>query len=134
MAQAIADSGVSPAGLVFVAGASAAVKLKLTAGPTFDYQILESTGVPASTLIAIQPSAIVTGFSGQPVVEISKAAIAHFDSVTPLPIASPGSPNSVAAVTRSAWQQNLLFLKVRLNGAWGVVAPGAVQVVTAVSW
>lgn len=134
VAQAISDAGISPAGLVFIAGAAAAVKLKLTAGPMFDYQILESTGVPGTTLIAVQPAAIATGFSGQPTVETSKHAVAHFDDVTLLPIASPGSPATVSAVVRSAWQQNLLFLKCRLQGAWASVHPGAVQVVNSVSW
>lgn len=134
LAQAIADAGINPADLVIVAGAGAAVKLKLSAGPAFDFRVLETTGLPGDTLVAIQPAAIATGFSGQPVVEVSKHAVAHFESVAPLPISTMGSPNAVAAVTRSAWQQNLLFLKVRLNGAWGVCAPGAVQVVNSVTW
>ena len=65
---------------------------------------------------------------------MSKDAVAHFDDLSPLPISTPGSPNTVAAVTRSAWQQDLLFLKVRLNGAWGVVQPGAIQVIHSVTW
>jgi hypothetical protein len=134
MAQAIADAGISIAGLVLVAGASAAVKLKLLSGPLFDHEILETTALPGTTVIAIQPAAIATGFTGAPTVEVSKHAVAHWENTTPLPIASPGSPNTVAAVTRSAYQSNLLFLKVRLNGAWAVVAPGAVQVVNLVTW
>jgi hypothetical protein len=134
LAQAISDAGIGVSDLVLVAGASASVKLKSQAGPQFNYEILETTGLPGTTVVAIQPAALATGFSGQPVVELSKQATAHFDDVTPLPISSPGAPATVAAVTRSAWQQNLLFLKVRLNGAWGTVAPGAVQVVNSVTW
>jgi hypothetical protein len=134
LAQAISNAGLSTAGMVLVAGASSAVKLKLLSGPLFDYEILETTGLPGTTAVAIAPAAIATGFSGTPEISMSKDAIAHFDDTTPLPIGSTGSPNTIAAVTRSAWQQNLLFLKVRLKGAWGVAQPGAIQVVNSVTW
>ena len=117
-----------------MAGAAAATKLKLTAGPQFNSQILATTGLPGTTVVAIQPAALATGFSGQPIIETSKHAIAHFDDVAPQPISAPGSPTTVSAVTRSAWQSNLLFLKCRLQGAWGVAAPGAIQVVEGVTW
>lgn len=106
----------------------------MLAGPLFDYRIFETTGLAGSTVVAVQPAAIATGFTGAPTVEIAKHAVAHFDDTTPLAISTPSAPNTVAAVSRSAWQQDLLFLKVRLNGAWGVVKPGAVQVVNSVSW
>jgi hypothetical protein len=134
LAQSISDAGVSVADLVFVAGAGAATKLKLNASPLFENLVLETTGLPGTTLIAIQPSALATGFSGQPVVEIAKHAVAHFDDVAPQPISAAGSPATVSAVVRSGWQQNLLFLKVRLQGAWGVCATGAVAVVNSVTW
>jgi hypothetical protein len=134
MAQAMSAAGISVSDLVIVAGASAAVKLKLLAGPLFDYRVLETTGLAGDTVVAIQPAAIATGFTGAPEVSMAKQATAHFDDTSPLTISTPGSPNTVAAVTRSAWQQNLLFLKVRLNGAWGVVVPGAVQCVNGVTW
>jgi hypothetical protein len=134
LAQAISDAGISTDGMVLIAGATAAIKLKLLAGPLFDHEILETTGLAGTTVVAIAPAAIATGFSGVPEVTMSKDAIAHFEDVVPLPIGSSGSPNTVAAVTRSAWQQNMLFLKIRLKGAWGAAQPGAIQVINGVTW
>ena len=133
MANAISAAGISITDLVLVAGAGAAVKLKLLTGEKFDYEILPTTGLPATTVVAIAPAGLAVGFTGAPVVELSKDALVHFETV-PAQIGTAGSPNAIAAPTRSLWQQDMLALKVRLSGTWAVVKPGAVQVVNSVTW
>jgi hypothetical protein len=134
MAQAISDAGISIEGLVIVAGATAGTKLKLLASPAFDSRIFVTTGVPGTTVVTIQPAALAIGFTGPPEISMSKDALVTFENASPQAIGTPGSPNAIAAGTRSAWQQDMLFLKVRLSGVWAVVTPGAVQVVNSVTW
>ena len=57
----------------------------------------------------------------------------HFEDTTPLPIGTPGSPTTVAAPTRSAFQQDLVVIRVRARCAWAAL-PGAVQVINSVGW
>src|SRR5215207_8067885 len=56
LVTAIADSGVDPSGIVFVAAPAQAVSLKLLSGPNFDYRIAAANITPG-TVIAVVNSA-----------------------------------------------------------------------------
>jgi len=56
LVTAIADSGVDPSGVVFVAAPAQAVSLKLLSGPNFDYRIAAANITPG-TVIAVVNSA-----------------------------------------------------------------------------
>ena len=56
---------------------------------------------------------------------------AHMESITPLPII--GNTGTVASPTISAFQQNLIILKVRAWLAWAI-QPGAVAAVSGADW
>ena len=66
-------------------------------------------------------------------VEVSREALLHYEDANPLPIASPGSPPTVAAPTLSLYQQNFLGLKVRARCTWSLHAGGAASM-TGVNW
>jgi hypothetical protein len=50
MAKAMADANVDPENFVIVAAPRQAVTLRLLAGPSFNYEILSSTGLPDKTV------------------------------------------------------------------------------------
>jgi hypothetical protein len=133
LAQAIANAGISTADVVLVAGTAAATKLKLLAGPLFDHEVIETTALAGTTVVAIAPAGVASGFDGTPRIESSTETTIHFDSA-PAQIGTAGTPNVVAAPTRSLYQTDTTALKVRIKCSWATVHPGAVQVVNSVTW
>jgi hypothetical protein len=57
----------------------------------------------------------------------------HMDTV-PLPLASPGSPNTFAVPMVGTFQADLVATRVMLDAAWAMRAPGRVQWMTNVNW
>jgi hypothetical protein len=96
--------------------------------------VLMSPAIAAGTVIACIPSAIASGYDGAPQIEVSKNATVHFEDTTPAAIGTPGSPNIVAAPTRSLLQQELIGVKLRVKCAWASLQPGAVNFMTGVKW
>ena len=132
--KAIATAGGNVESMVIVASASQAVTLRMLTSSNFTTPVFASGALPDGTVVGVDAGAIATGYSDVPQVETSKQATAHMEGVSPLPISTPGTPNVVAAPTRSAWQTDTLFLKVRMNCAWAPLLPGAVQVVEGTTW
>jgi hypothetical protein len=110
---------------------SLAIKIPVLAGPRFQDRTFSSSSLPAGTVIGIAPQGLATGYTGAVEVETSIHGSVHMESVTPLPIV--GNTGTVAAPTISAFQQNLVFLKVRAWLAWAI-QPGAVAAVSGADW
>jgi len=85
------------------------------------------------SIVAVEAGAIASGFPALPDIDISREALIHFDTV-PQPIGAVGTPNVVAAPTRSLWQTASLALRLILRVAWVVRTPGMVQVVNGATW
>jgi hypothetical protein len=94
---------------------------------------MSSAAIPDGEIIAIVPQGLATGYAGEVQVETSIAAALHFESATPLPIGTVGTPNVVAAPVHSAFQEYLILVKVRGRMAWAV-QPNAVAYMTGVAW
>jgi Phage capsid family len=133
LAAAIGDADISADDMVIVANVAQAAKLRLLASPSFSNLIIGTTAVAAGTVIGIAPAAVAVGYSGAPEIETSKEALVHFEDTSPAVIGAVGSPNVVAAPTRSAFQSDLIVIRVRARCAWAAV-PGAVQFFDAVEW
>jgi hypothetical protein len=135
LVQAIANAGGHPDQVIFVTGASSAVSLRLAAGPQWNYAIFGTSAVPDKTIIAIDPTAVATGYSGLLTVDTAKHSTAHFEDTTPLPIATGAQGSGVLATpVRSAFQTDTIFLRCRLNCAWATLRPGVVQTISTVGW
>jgi hypothetical protein len=134
MAGAMAAAGVDPEGMILVAAPQQAVALKLLAGPKFDSQVFGSTGLADGTVAAFAQGAVAAAFDGAPQVETSIEPCVYFEDSTPQAISTPGSPNTVAAPTRSAYQQDMTVIRVRAKATWAVIAPGGAQVIQNVKW
>jgi hypothetical protein len=133
LANAIAAAGISPEGLVLVASWKQALKLRLLAGSRFDNVIIGTSALADRTVLGIAPGGVGFGYNGTPQVETSREAVIHYESTTPLAIGTVGTPPTIAAPTRSAWQTDTLILRVRARCAWNKI-PGAVQIVTNTNW
>jgi hypothetical protein len=133
LAETISHHGIGVDDLVFIAGANIATKIRTLAGPFFQDVVLSSAAIPDGTIVAVIPAGLATGYSGEVQVETSVAATLHFESATPLPIASVGSPPTIAAPTHSGWQENLILIKLRGRMTW-CVQPNAVCWMQGVQW
>jgi hypothetical protein len=128
---ALADAGGGTSVMLF-ANPRQAVMIQLLAGASFNIEIVPTAAVAAGTVVAVEVDAIASGFSGLPQVDISKEAVIHWENSAPLNIGTAGP--TVAAPTRSGWQQNLLALRLILRCAWTVRTPGAVAVINSTTW
>jgi hypothetical protein len=131
LAEAIGANGISTDDLVFIATPILATKVRVLAGPKFQDAVMSSAMLSAGTVIGIVPRGLAVGYVGAVEVETSNAATIHFEDTAPLPIVD--SSGTLAAPTSSAFQQNLIILKIRARCAW-CVQPGAVAVVEAADW
>lgn len=137
MRSLVGGIGAAGAGqdVMIIANPLQAVTLQLRAGAGFDTsKVISSNALAAGTVIAIDTAAFASGFGADPRVEVSPNAVAHMDDVTALAIGTAGSPATVAAPVRSAWQTDSHMLRLVLQAAWIVRLPGAVQTITAATW
>jgi hypothetical protein len=133
LTNAIAAAGIDPSGLVLVASWKQATKLQLLSGPNFEHTIIGTSALSDRTVVGVAPGGVGFGYTGTPEVAVSREAAIHYESATPLAIGTAGTPPTVAAPTRSAWQTDTLIVRVRARCAWNKI-PGSVQVVNSVNW
>jgi len=127
---AIASAGLNSDDAILVAHPTQAVSLRLLAPQPFAHSIFSTVALPAGTVVAVVPEALATGYDGGFELFASKYADAHYEDSNPQNIGTAGTPATVASPTRSAFQSDLILLKLRTRLAWAVRS-GAVQYVTA---
>ena len=134
LAGQVADAGIAADDLVIITHPETAMKLRLLASPAFTNTVLGTPQVAVGTVIAIVPSGLAVAYSGVPDIETSTEATVHFEDTSPLPIATGAQGSGVLATpTKSAFQTNLIIIKVRARCAWAAL-PGAVQYLTGATW
>jgi hypothetical protein len=131
--HAIAVSNIDMTGAVFIAGAAEVGILKTKVGPRFDYSLLSTLALPAKTVVCVAPAAVASAYADPPQIEVLKIPAVHFEGSDPLPIASPGSPPTVAAPVYSHFQADMISLKCRARCAWAVL-PGGASFVSGINW
>lgn len=121
--------------IAFIADAATAAKIKLSM-PLLPFPVLPSSGLAAGMAMAIALPAIAVAGDAVPRIDVSTEAVYHSDDAAPLAIATPGSPNTVAAPARSLWQTDAIGLRLIMEISWGLrVAPSsAVAWMTGVAW
>lgn len=128
LAAAIAD-GVDD--MVIVAHPRQAFALRLRNRGQLDFPVYSSRGVPAGTIVALDPKAVAVGFGAEPKFETSDETVIHMDDENPLPLAEGGT---VASPARSMYQVDCTALRARLPVAWGLRSPGAVAWISGATW
>ena len=94
---------------------------------TGDKSVLTTLGLPPKSICAFAPSAIASGYSGTPEIETSKDAAVHFEDTAPQDIGGGTAP------VKSAFQTNIISIRVRAMLAYAV-APGGAAMITTVQW
>jgi hypothetical protein len=135
LAATISAAGINPDTVMFFTSAINAFKIKVLSGPKLNNEVIISSRIADDEVVAVVPEAFYTGYGDDEAVqvEVSREALLHYEDANPLPIASPGSPPTVAAPTLSLYQQNFLGLKVRARCTWSLHAGGAASM-TGVNW
>src|SRR5262245_36068860 len=133
LASTISRHGISTDSLIYITTAAIATKIRTLAGPFFADVVMSSAAIPDGEIIAVIPEALGVGYAGEVQVETSVGATLHFESATPLPIASVGTPPTIAAPVHSGWQEYLVLVKLRGRMTW-CAQPNGVCYMTEVQW
>jgi hypothetical protein len=135
LGQAFSDANIDFQNMILVTNVLSHLQYQITRGyAELPVPCIPSPSVPQGTVIAIAPEGVASAYSGVPEIEIVNQAAVHFESSTPLPIGTPGTPPTVAAPARQLWQEDLLGIKLRQRAAWAVLQPGAVQYINSATW
>jgi hypothetical protein len=125
LAEAVGDNDIDINELVFVGGPKQATAMKMFLAEKFDHPILSSVALKGS-LAAFAAPAVASAYADVPQVETSVEAMLQFND-------APATDPMTAGPTLSAFQQELINIRVRARAAWGV-HPGGAQVVSNVTW
>jgi Phage capsid family len=125
-----AGGGADP---VFICNPATRAKLFLWV-PTFPYPVLQSGAVAADSLIALESSAFVSGFTNGTGPDISVTDQATFVMQDDDPVPDITSASVAAGGVRSLWQDDLLGLRFAVRGGWVLRAPALCQLVSSVTW
>lgn len=129
LAGAITAAGAQS--VVFVTSPALAATV-MVRKPELAAMVWPAVGLPAGRVIAIDPAAFVFA-SGGVEVEASKNALLHMDDA-PTQISIPGTPNVVAAPTRSMFQMDLIATRLIFDVSFAMRAAGLVAVINGASW
>jgi hypothetical protein len=117
--------------IVFVAAAQQAEAAKLRISTT--REILSSPTLAAGTVVAVAANGLASAYDDIPRFDTSLNSLLHFET-SPSAIGTPGSPNVVAAPAVSAFQSDLISLRMILNVTWGLRHSSAVAWMQNVAW
>jgi hypothetical protein len=131
IAAAIAAAGIATDDVIYVANPKSATAVRVMASPKFTNTVLSSASIPTGTVIGIAPAGLYIGYTGQLELQASIETTVHFEDTAPQPIV--GGTGTLAVPTRSAFQQDLIILRLRARCAWQVY-PGAIQAITGAVW
>ncbi len=141
-AEAMADdiitlaSSVAPVAgngeILLIASPAQAVALKMRRTSATPFEIFSSAGLEDGTVCAIAARALVSGIGDAPRIDTSTETTIHSDT-SPLAIAG-GSPPVHAAPIFSAYQQDLVVLKLVLPVSWGLRSATGLAWTQSVVW
>jgi hypothetical protein len=133
LAAAIATADIFAEDLVLCMNPADAIKARGLLSPAFanTYTIVGTSAVSSGTIVALAPSAIAT-FFGTPQLDVTKDALVSM-ATDPADIVAGGALKAGTDV-KSAWQADLLVLRLRLRATWAPLATAAVQKITSVTW
>lgn len=132
--SAVVTGGGSPDGIVFVAHPSRAARFRLAAGAAEgSFDVIQTGQLATNLLVCLDAGAFASAIDA-PDIATSREGIIHMEDAVPLPIASVGTPNTVAAPVRSLWQTDSIGLRLVMPCAWSLRVPGALSWVTVTGW
>jgi HK97 family phage prohead protease/HK97 family phage major capsid protein len=109
-------------------------KEEVARGTLATVPIVDSSTVPAKTMILMDAADFVSVGGGAPRFEMSDSATLHLEDTTPAELVAAGSPGVVAAPQRSLFQTDSLALRMVMPLNWANRRPGTVAWVQNVTW
>lgn len=131
LTAAVATAG-GGGNLVIIAAPGQAMSLQLL-GAGLKTPVIIGPTLAAGTVIVLDAGAFVSGFGADPEIQVADQATIHMEDAAPLAISTPGSPNTVAAPVRSAWQADFKVLRCILRVAFALRTP-ALAYTTSATW
>jgi hypothetical protein len=122
VALAQAGAGAAP---VIACNPMQGMALKVAVGVKFDVPVLQSSAIPAGTVIMVEPSSFVSAFGPEPEFFVSPYTLLAYDDTAP--------PDFPTGSHKSLFQTDSTALKMILRAAWGMRAPH-VAVVNGATW
>jgi hypothetical protein len=115
--------------IILVASPAQAAALKLWNNPSFDYEVLASSGLAGGVVVAIASNCLVSAVDPAPRFEIVKETALHFDTV-PQDITT----SAVAGTVKSLFQSDLIGLRTVFELSWGLRDPAGLAWLGSVIW
>ena len=134
LVNAITAAGGGRRIMLFMSPGKASKVPLLAPGIGSPLEIVPAPSLPAATIVAVDPGGFVTGFGSEPRIDVSRETTLHYEDTSPSQISTVGTPNTVAAPSRSLYQIDAYALRLILPVAWAVRAPGLVQTISNVTW
>ena len=107
---------------------------EIQAGMLNGYPVIQSTTVPATTVILVDAADFASLSGDDPRFELSDQATLHMEDTNPLNIGTAGAPATVAAPTQSMFQTDSIALRMILPINWLMRRSGLVAWLTGVTW
>lgn len=107
---------------------------EIDAGRLRGYPVIVSGSVAAGIVILVDAADFVSVTGDDPRFDVSDQATIHMEDTTPLAIGTVGSPNTVAAPTRSLWQTDSIGIRMILPMNWAMRRTGTVAWTQNVNW
>jgi hypothetical protein len=95
--------------------------------------VIAAPYLTADQIIAVDAAAFASSL-GAPDFSTDENPTVHMESTAPLPIATPGSPPTIAAPTQSLWQTAAIGPRCLIDCDWTLRRAGAVSTITGVTW
>jgi HK97 family phage major capsid protein len=121
-------------GLLTNASGAFMFNTQLATGTLLGYETIVSNNVPAAQIILVDAADFASVSDDSPAFDVSEQATLHMEDTTPLPLASTGAPNTVAAPMRSLWQTDTVGIRMIQQMNWSMRRPGMVSSVNAIAW
>lgn len=130
-AVAAGGGGGSP---MFFTSSGRALALKAYLDEAGADRVHGSAYIGSGVLICVDPRGFASSWSSDPQIEASIQATLHYEDTSPQQIGTAGSPNVVAAPSRSLFQTDVVALRCIVRGTWAMRVPAVSFISTGLSW
>lgn len=106
-----------------------------TMAPMFPFAIYPSGGIAAGTVLCIALPGLAVAGSNDPIrIESSIEAAVHFEDTSPAAFSTVATPNQVAAPIYSAFNMDLVVVRLLCPITWSTRSATAASVVSSITW
>jgi hypothetical protein len=106
----------------------------LNGGTLQGYPVIQSANVTADMMFLVDAADFVSVTGDTPRFDVSDQAVITMDDTAPAQLGVVGSPNVVAAPSRSLWQTDTIGVRMLLDLNWGLRRTGVVAWTQTMTW